>query len=913
MAELPIPLLLALNGGESSIAVLTVPGRGIVGTAVTPNGAEDAFPFPFPVSLLGGQVSRVPVGPDEDAAEALGNIMRMMMEQMARVAMARSMNDVPKVPPASERVRDALPRVVVTKEDLLDSTNSKCSVCLEDYQPGLKATRFFCGHLFCTACIREWLREANSCPVCRFELQTDCEAFETGRRARMQNRPAKLKRGDLRMLRVSELRKVMTALGVSGEGCLERVELLRRLEAAGQVELDDRDTACYEERELQDLPLQLLRNLLDRHKVSVDFEADLSEVDERAAALRCFKAAGRVEDPAKALEATEKSEEEATEEAQESKTEISACAKAETNTEENENENETQKLEDRRQERAKHRFRRFSRVTSAGPCPGEPSATSRPFRLTPTFLGLMVYLPAEIAFLTGLDDEWKSDKDFSQSLWQGLRHTPREHWSLQARLLRGLTQDQSPLREWGVKIAPEPLKVNFGQLPQEPVYFDQEAEDYFRKLQAPPQSLEVFTSQGLRPWPQVWTRPKECISLDRWVIFAPAAQEDHVQRFIAEIEPLVGELLDNCKDLRVARPEAVSISATSAAGWVKKLSSYQPPWPKQLTDFVVVVLPNVKRRDQYYYQLKSLLTFHWEPCCPTQMMMASTLHPLSRPQVWRSLLQQILVKKGAFLWAISPLPYLGRSMMVVGLDTVKAGKEAPVLQALSASVNVYFTSYFSTWRSGPDCGALLRQALQHFYTRLRRVPDTLVIYRGGVSESQEAQLLESELHGEHGLLAALHTYAQEVLPDQDLEEWEAKLSVAFIMARRSLNSRFMTEDGENLPSGSYIDEDVIPGKATGAQNPERYDFYMVSQSYVIGTARPTLYTVLYNTSSFSKLEIVELTYRLCAVYMTFAGMVSMPAPLKYATKLLSLLTKCSQVPAEPTKELELWRPNLFFV
>ena len=31
---------------------------------------------------------------------------------------------------------------------------------------------------------------------------------------------------------------------------------------------------------------------------------------------------------------------------------------------------------------------------------------------------------------------------------------------------------------------------------------------------------------------------------------------------------------------------------------VKKLSSYQPPWPKQLTDFVVVVLPNVKRRDQ---------------------------------------------------------------------------------------------------------------------------------------------------------------------------------------------------------------------------------------------------------------------------------------------------------------------------
>lgn len=41
----------------------------------------------------------------------------MMMEQMTRVAVQRSMEEqTPKVPPASERVRDALPRVVVTKD-----------------------------------------------------------------------------------------------------------------------------------------------------------------------------------------------------------------------------------------------------------------------------------------------------------------------------------------------------------------------------------------------------------------------------------------------------------------------------------------------------------------------------------------------------------------------------------------------------------------------------------------------------------------------------------------------------------------------------------------------------------------------------------------------------------------------------
>ncbi len=53
-----------------------------------------------------------------------GGIMSMMMEQMTRVAVQRSMEEqTPKVPPASERVRDALPRVVVTKDCIIDTDN----------------------------------------------------------------------------------------------------------------------------------------------------------------------------------------------------------------------------------------------------------------------------------------------------------------------------------------------------------------------------------------------------------------------------------------------------------------------------------------------------------------------------------------------------------------------------------------------------------------------------------------------------------------------------------------------------------------------------------------------------------------------------------------------------------------------
>merc|ERR1719284_2159698 len=123
----------------------------------------------------------------------------------------------PAVPPANESMRDALPRVVVTKEDQLDATNSKCAVCLEEYKAGMRATRMLCGHLFCTNCIREWLRTANSFPICRFELATDSQEYEAGRVERMRGRTTKLKRGELRMMRVPELKRLMRALGVSGE------------------------------------------------------------------------------------------------------------------------------------------------------------------------------------------------------------------------------------------------------------------------------------------------------------------------------------------------------------------------------------------------------------------------------------------------------------------------------------------------------------------------------------------------------------------------------------------------------------------------------------------------------------------------------------------------------------------------
>ncbi|CAE8655166.1 unnamed protein product, partial [Polarella glacialis] len=441
-----------------------------------------------------------------------------------------------------------------------------------------------------------------------------------------------------------------------------------------------------------------------------------------------------------------------------------------------------------------------------------------------------LYLPSELAFLTGLDQDWKGDREFAKELWKGLRHTPAEHWKLQDRLLAGLVdEDQGQaLREWGVKVDPEPVRVRCGQLDHDPIYFSRDVEDHFKNLEMPPVSLEVPTSStgfAQRPWPEVWTRPGGRLILDKWLVFCSSRPEEKewAARFVEDMEPLVGELVEADGEqgrVHIARPVLVEVNASSPEGWLQKVKAYQPPWPANKTQFAVVVIPaQAKHRDQYYFQLKNLFSFQLESCYPTQMVMSRKIQQREgqRQQIWRSILQQMLVKCGAFLWVTSPLPFSGRSTMVVGIDSLRKSEDSPAIQTLSASYNLYFSSYFTTWRSQADAnqlappGPMLREAVLHFYSQLGRLPDTLLIYRAGVSECQEEALLEKEMyHPEEGILQSLHMTAAEIGRREgnaaEMKRWKENLEVAFIVVRRGTNVRFRTEQYENLPSGTYVDQ-----------------------------------------------------------------------------------------------------------
>ncbi|CAN6470297.1 unnamed protein product [Victoria cruziana] len=85
-----------------------------------------------------------------------------------------------KRPPASKQVVAKLPVIEVT-EDVLSKLGkeTECAVCRENLVVNDKMQEMPCKHLFHPICLKPWLDEHNSCPICRYELPTDDYAYES--------------------------------------------------------------------------------------------------------------------------------------------------------------------------------------------------------------------------------------------------------------------------------------------------------------------------------------------------------------------------------------------------------------------------------------------------------------------------------------------------------------------------------------------------------------------------------------------------------------------------------------------------------------------------------------------------------------------------------------------------------------
>ena len=100
------------------------------------------------------------------------------------------MNDNNKYgnPPASQSAVDKLENFKISEKKLKEfGIENSCPVCKEDFIVNEDCLLMPCEHHFHKDCLIPWLKERNSCPVCRYELPTDDEDFERRKKEAQKN------------------------------------------------------------------------------------------------------------------------------------------------------------------------------------------------------------------------------------------------------------------------------------------------------------------------------------------------------------------------------------------------------------------------------------------------------------------------------------------------------------------------------------------------------------------------------------------------------------------------------------------------------------------------------------------------------------------------------------------------------
>mmetsp|Transcript_24712 Transcript_24712/g.53847 ORF Transcript_24712/g.53847 Transcript_24712/m.53847 type:complete len:370 (-) Transcript_24712:2001-3110(-) len=220
---------------------------------------------------------------EELFTQLLGNVLREIQEEEEGAG----------PPPASAQAIRRLPTIVVAAEDLIDEQNRQCSVCFGDCHVGHKMVRLPCGHLFHGACIGPWLYKRCTCPVCRYEMPTDSDEYEEGRKERMRSRRPRLRRHELDRMKMRELNDLAyERLELSSRSALtEKSDLIDQIISSGKVDvIASPDPIEYCLAELRAMGVGKLRKEME--KAGVFF--DPVDVIEKEDMVQLFVQSGRV-------------------------------------------------------------------------------------------------------------------------------------------------------------------------------------------------------------------------------------------------------------------------------------------------------------------------------------------------------------------------------------------------------------------------------------------------------------------------------------------------------------------------------------------------------------------------------------------------------------------------------------------
>uniref|UniRef100_A0A0K8TM02 Piwib n=1 Tax=Tabanus bromius TaxID=304241 RepID=A0A0K8TM02_TABBR len=490
--------------------------------------------------------------------------------------------------------------------------------------------------------------------------------------------------------------------------------------------------------------------------------------------------------------------------------------------------------------------------------PGQPVLLSRSKekQLRSGQSDLIILIP-ELCRVTGLGDAMRTNMQLMLALGRHTRLAPdmriERLKAFNRRLLKS-EQSVNVLKEWQMSLDPNLVEFKGRMLKPENIVFGEgskvpaENADWTRSLR----DHAPFTSVDLR----------------RMYVIAP-------NRSMREANDFVRCLIEAARGMRmnIAQPRIQQIHDDRNSSYINAIESCCQHDPQ----LIMCVVPN--NNAERYSSIKKKTCV--DRAIPTQVMCHKTITP--RGGNVRGLMSiatkvaiQINCKLGAAAWMID-LPLSG--LMTIGYDIAKSSKDkSKSFGALVATMDMksaarYYSSV-SSHRNGEELSNELTisvtKALKEFRNLHGKLPNRILFYRDGVGDGQIQHVLEHEVNILKNKLKAIYKS----------ENVEAGPRFAFVIVSKKINTRLFSR-GRNPNAGTVVDDVVTL--------PERYDFYLVSQTVRQGTVSPTSYNVIYDTMGLDPDKMQILTYKMTHLYYNWSGTTRVPAVCQYAQKLASLV------------------------
>jgi len=479
-----------------------------------------------------------------------------------------------------------------------------------------------------------------------------------------------------------------------------------------------------------------------------------------------------------------------------------------------------------------------------------------------------IYLVPELCNMTGLSDEQRANFKLMQDMGAFTRQDPVKRTQTLKKFSERLNnnpQVNEDMKAWNLALGKDLVSLRARILEPETILGSKNKTATYKMDNAD-------WSSCFRNWSQF-----SVVNLQKWAVVVPTKDAGLATEFVNSLKK-VGPSLG----MTVGNPKEFKLTDNRPATYVQTLDQVIKMGPS----IIMVVIPNNK--GDHYAAVKKKCVI--EQPTPSQCITATVLNkPKGLMSVATKVAVQMNCKLGGEPWSVK-IPMSGT--MIIGYDTyhdtLHKGRS---VGAVVASMNSSSTKFMSVANihSNPQqelddliCPAVSK-ALRKYHQLNGHLPSRIIMYRDGVGDGQIPYIVDHEIGAIKRSFQKAYGAGEE-------------LKFTYIIVSKRINTRFFKMNGQpsNPPSGTVVDDVVTL--------PERYDFFLVSQSVRQGTVNPTSYNVIEDGSGLKPEHIQKLTYKLCHLYYNWPGTVRVPAPCQYAHKLAFLVGESLHI--APSDKLE---------